>query len=158
MTNQAGGWRQPGFRSTRMMMSSVPSLSGIPKRGLLASSPGSRAGAPGQRVLSPTSGANGLMAAVPNGELTTEPTSGRAGLLASSGAITDGAWHHVGLVRDGSERILYVDGIEIARDKIVALTRSSGAPQIGAGKGLEPGIFWTGLIDDIRIYNRVVKP
>ena len=29
---------------------------------------------------------------------------------------------------------------------------------IGAGKDLAPGTFWSGLIDDVRIYNRVVKP
>jgi len=29
---------------------------------------------------------------------------------------------------------------------------------IGAGSTLTPGSFWKGLIDDIRIYNRVAKP
>ena len=29
---------------------------------------------------------------------------------------------------------------------------------IGAGKAMEFGIYWSGLIDDIRIYNRAVRP
>jgi hypothetical protein len=29
---------------------------------------------------------------------------------------------------------------------------------IGAAKDLAPGTFWAGLIDDVRIYNRAVKP
>jgi hypothetical protein len=29
---------------------------------------------------------------------------------------------------------------------------------LGAGSTMAPGSFWKGLIDDVRIYNRVVKP
>jgi hypothetical protein len=29
---------------------------------------------------------------------------------------------------------------------------------IGAGSELMPGTFWSGLIDDVRIYDRAVKP
>jgi hypothetical protein len=116
-------------------------------------------GAPGQVILSQRGeGANWLMAAAPNGELMTELTSGRGGPLASAGVVTDGAWHHAGYVRDGSNRILYVDDIEVARDTVTSLTGSTGGLHMGAGKGLEPGSFWSGLLDDIRIYNRAVKP
>ncbi|MFC1762599.1 LamG-like jellyroll fold domain-containing protein [Planctomycetota bacterium] len=33
-----------------------------------------------------------------------------------------------------------------------------GDLQIGAGNTLDPGTFWSGLIDDVRIYDRVVTP
>jgi hypothetical protein len=33
-----------------------------------------------------------------------------------------------------------------------------GDLQIGAGKNLDPGTFWFGLIDDVRIYNRAIIP
>ena len=72
--------------------------------------------------------------------------------------ITDGQWHHVCLVWDGSHRILYVDGTEVARDTQTSLAASAGGLYIGAGSALAPGTFWSGLIDDVRIYNRVVKP
>jgi hypothetical protein len=33
-----------------------------------------------------------------------------------------------------------------------------GGLYIGAGKNLEPGTFWSGLIDDVRIFNRAITP
>jgi len=35
---------------------------------------------------------------------------------------------------------------------------SSGKMLIGCGKNMAAGTFWSGLIDDVRIYNRAVKP
>jgi hypothetical protein len=29
---------------------------------------------------------------------------------------------------------------------------------IGAGKNLEAGSFWSGLIDDVRVYDRAMAP
>ena len=55
-------------------------------------------------------------------------------------------------------RILYVDDIEVAHDTAANLEAGGGGLFIGAGSGLEPSTFWSGLIDDIRIYNRVVSP
>jgi hypothetical protein len=117
-----------------------------------------KGGAPGQVILSQADDANWLLAASPKGTLTTELTSGRGGPLGSPAIITDGAWHRVGLVRDGPDRILYVDGVEVARDVVVSLAASGGGLHIGAGAKLGAGAFWSGLIDDIRIYDRAVKP
>ncbi|OHB63875.1 MAG: hypothetical protein A2Y76_14860 [Planctomycetes bacterium RBG_13_60_9] len=64
----------------------------------------------------------------------------------------------MGFVRDGADRILYVDDVEVARAAVAALEGSTGGLHIGAGKGLEPGTFWSGLIDDIRLYDRAMKP
>jgi len=38
------------------------------------------------------------------------------------------------------------------------LAASTGGLYIGAGSGLGPGSFWKGLIDEVRIYDRAVKP
>ncbi|MHC4437699.1 MAG: LamG-like jellyroll fold domain-containing protein [Planctomycetota bacterium] len=75
--------------------------------------------------------------------------------LSSQAVITDGLWHHVGFVWDGSYRILYVDGTEVAADTatLAPLNFSNGGLYIGAGKILDTGTFFAGLIDDIRIYN-----
>jgi sialidase-1 len=117
-----------------------------------------KGGAPGQVVLSQQAGANWLKAATPKGELMTELKGGRAGPLTSSGVITDDAWHRVGFVWDGANRLLYADGVEVARGPQSALPSSTGGLHIGADSKLTAGSFWSGLIDDIRIYNRVVKP
>jgi len=117
-------------------------------------------GGPGQVILSQASGANWLMAGAPSGALVTElKESGRKGKpLVSAAVITDGNWHQVGLSWDGTNRILYVDGVEVARDKQANLAGSAGNLSIGAGSTMSPAGFWKGLIDDVRIYDRAVKP
>jgi sugar lactone lactonase YvrE len=119
-----------------------------------------KGGAPSQAILSQHAGANWLMAASPTGALATElKSAGRFGKPLPSGAtITDGDWHRVGFSWDGSARSLYVDGILVAEDTQTALAAGYGGLNIGCGKNLDIGTFFTGLIDDVRIYNRVVKP
>jgi hypothetical protein len=119
-----------------------------------------KGGAPGQVIVSQVNGTDWLMGGAPGGVLTTElKESGRKGKpLASAAVITDGAWHRVGFVGDGSSRILYVDGVEVARDTQANLPGSTAGLYMGAGSTLAPGTFWSGLIDDVRIYNQAVKP
>jgi len=119
-----------------------------------------KGGAPGQVILAQATGLNWLMAGATDGALTTElRQSGRQGKpLASSAVITDEAWHRVGLVWDGSNRILFADGVEVARDTQTGLPVSIGGLTIGASSTLAPGTFWKGLIDDVRIYDRAIRP
>jgi hypothetical protein len=43
-------------------------------------------------------------------------------------------------------------------DTQIGLAASAGGLYIGTGSTLLPGSFWKGLIDDVRIYDRTVKP
>jgi hypothetical protein len=52
----------------------------------------------------------------------------------------------------------YEDDILVAEDTDVALADSSGGLNIGCGELMAPNTFFTGLIDDVRIYNRAVRP
>ena len=119
-----------------------------------------KGGAAGQVILSQAGGVNWLMAGTPDGALTTELREpGRKGKpLVSQAAVTDGNWHRVGLTWDGSNRVLYVDNAEVARDTQAALASSTGNITIGAGSTPAPSDFWRGLIDDVRIYDQAVKP
>jgi hypothetical protein len=72
--------------------------------------------------------------------------------------ITDGNWHQIGFVWDGFSRTLYVDDIAVTQDTQDRLGSSDGGQYIGCDKAMEPGTYWSGLIDDVRIYNRVVIP
>jgi hypothetical protein len=94
------------------------------------------------------------------GKLMTELMSpNRDGVaLQSQTIITDGKWHRIGLVWGGSRRMLYVDGIVAAEDTQDALPNTGNGLYIGAGKAMEAGTFFSGLIDDVRIYNRAVRP
>ncbi len=78
--------------------------------------------------------------------------------LLSKTIITDGDWHRIGFVWDGSHRTLYVDDVAVAQDAQPDLVGSENGLYIGAGKNREPGTFWSGLIDDVRIYGRAISP
>ncbi len=125
-----------------------------------------RGGRPGQTILSQsdktgtgevwlgTDAATGaVMTRLTDGGRVTQP-------LVSSAVVTDGAWHGLRLVWDGSGRRLYVDGKEVAADKrkLNALKSSTADFYFGAGKGLEPGSFWSGLLDDVRVYSQALIP
>jgi hypothetical protein len=118
-----------------------------------------KGGAGGQVILSQASSANWLCADA-KGCLATELKSpGRSGkTLTSSVVITDGAWHHIGLVWDGANRLLFADGAQVAKDIQPLLEGSTTGLTIGAGSALAPGTFWSGLLDDVRLSNRAVKP
>jgi hypothetical protein len=119
-------------------------------------------GAPYQVVLSQADGVNWLMLDA-EGKLMTElksPGRNAGGPLLSDVDITDGNWHRIGFIWDGLYRHLYVGGVEVVTDDapLSALEGSDGGLYLGAGKATEPGTFWAGLIDDVRIYNRAVTP
>jgi hypothetical protein len=81
-----------------------------------------------------------------------------AGPLVSETVITDEQWHRIGLVWDGSTRTLCVDGFKVAEDTQPGLESSENSLYIGVGQDYAAGTFFSGLIDDIRIYNRAVHP
>jgi hypothetical protein len=73
--------------------------------------------------------------------------------LVSEVTITDGQWHRIGFVWDGVYRALYVDDILIAEDSQAGLADSVGGLNFGCGNDFETTTFWSGLIDDVRIYD-----
>jgi len=115
-----------------------------------------KGGAPGQVVLSQIDTANWICTDQTGGVLMTELKSADqyGSLLTSEAIITDGYWHQIGVIWDGSYRTLYVDGVVVAKDTQNDLEISDNDLYFGTGKIMEPGTFFTGLIDDIRIYSR----
>ena len=91
----------------------------------------------------------------PVGRFITQP-------MVSESVITDGKWRHVGFVWDGSYRSLYVDGLEVARDTspitLAPLKSANGGLFIGTSKTPDAGTLFSGLIDEIRIYNVALSP
>jgi len=118
---------------------------------------------PGQVILSQKETSDWLSTEPLEGKLFTNiaPPKGRTTIppLFTEVIVTDGNWHHVGLVWNGAERILYVDGLEAAKDLLSKAPKSSEEGfYIGAGNELELESFWLGLIDDVRIYDQAVTP
>jgi len=117
-------------------------------------------GAPGQGIIAQQGGANWLMADASQGALMTGLRSGgrTSKALSSQAVITDGTWHCICFTWDGSSRRLYVDDILVAEDTDIGLAHSTGDLNIGCGKGTAPSTFFSGLIDDVRIYKRGITP
>lgn len=115
---------------------------------------------PGAGILCQEGGANWLSTLPPMGWLMTELAAegARVRVLISQIVVTDDQWHRVGLTWDGTNRRLYVDDAVVAGDTQTTLPDSTGCLHIGASTSLAPGSFWSGLIDDIRIYDRAVIP
>jgi N-acetylneuraminic acid mutarotase len=109
---------------------------------------------PGQVIISQPGGVNWL-AADADGKLMTElKGAGRStGPLFSEKVITDEQWHRIGLVWDGLHRTLYVDGVVVAEDTQNELMSSNNGLYIGCGSNSTADTFFSGLIDDVRIYN-----
>jgi N-acetylneuraminic acid mutarotase len=124
-----------------------------------------KGGGPGQVIISEPDRRVGRFIEPGSTWLGTDPADGRLmtklldplfGPLESDSVTTDGQWHHVGLVYDfyGFQRRLYVDGAEVAKDTdVVAGLLSDGELYFGAGQSLDAVSFFSGLIDDVRIYN-----
>jgi len=131
-----------------------------PQQGPFSVSGWVKGGAPGQSIISQQAGYDWLILDSATGALMTELCSGsrQSKALCSDVVIADGNWHRVCFTWDGTNRRLYVDDILVAEDTDVALADCSGGVNIGCGKLMAPNTFFTGLIDDVRIYNRAVKP
>lgn len=76
--------------------------------------------------------------------------------------VNDGNWHHIAAVYDGTDKILYVDGAEVARD-----ANSHGGASLGDGTryafigdgseatsfdGSRNNVYYDGLYDNLRVY------
>jgi alpha-L-rhamnosidase len=71
--------------------------------------------------------------------------------------VKDGKWHLVAAIYDGSAKRFYFDGREIARESVSGSidTKGSSPAYIGSSGGNYE--FFSGGIDDIRIYSRALS-
>ena len=116
---------------------------------------------PGQVIISQADGANWLYTDSMDGSLMTElkGTGRDSCTLCSETIVADGNWHRIALACDGEVRSLYVDDLLAAQDtQAGGPTGCAGGLNIGCDKDMIPGSYFTGLIDDVRIYNRAVRP
>lgn len=81
-----------------------------------------------------------------------------AGDVAVAGApqLPADAWTHVALTYDGTTMRLYVDGAEVAvRAQTGGIITTTGAFRIGGNASW--GEYFTGVIDEVRVYNRALS-
>jgi len=116
-----------------------------------------KGGQPGQTIISQQGAFGAWLSVDPAGALSTGLTFPLPAVT-SDVVITDDQWHHIALVSDGAGMSLCVDNVEVVRSSTSPIMPATGDLHIGAGNNLEPGTFWSGMIDDVRIYDRVVAP
>jgi len=72
----------------------------------------------------------------------------------STAVVNNGAWHLVGMTNVGGTIQIYVDGQPSGSSQVMSPNIQSGPSLIGEDKA---AYFWSGLIDDVRIYNRALS-
>lgn len=74
-------------------------------------------------------------------------------VIYSNSAYTDTNWHHLAVVRDSSTFYLYIDGEQQTQTTTDGFTESDDLLIIGRNFADYDGEYFTGLIDNVAIYN-----
>ena len=81
-------------------------------------------------------------------------TSAGETIVQGTTVLTTNEWYHVGLIYDGTEARIYVNGqLDISMNVSGELTESNNELRIGRG---EPAGYFVGMIDDVRLYNHAL--
>src|SRR5262245_32466796 len=79
-----------------------------------------------------------------------------SGPLHGPGALPVNTWSHLAATYDGATLRLYVDGVEVARRAQTGKIKSSSR-ELTIGGDAHFGQYWTGRIDEVRIYDRALS-
>src|ERR1051325_833125 len=86
-----------------------------------------------------------------------ETSSGADQFVTSVNTYSDGQWHYVVVTNDGSTLKLYVDGVQVATKSTSSATPESVGTKpvrVGANSRVTPpGNFFTGEVDEVRVWN-----
>ena len=107
---------------------------------------------------------NAYFIRIPNATGLVQFNVGTAGgtsiVITGSTDLRDNKWHHIVSVKDGNTAAyLYVDGVLVGTDSTISSMLAFLSLTIGAlnGDSGVPEILFNGLIDEVRIYNRVLS-
>ncbi|KPI11458.1 LamG domain protein jellyroll fold domain protein [Actinobacteria bacterium OK074] len=78
--------------------------------------------------------------------------------VATTGAYNDDTWHHLVLRRGGGQLALFLDGAQVATaaDVTGSVSRDSSFG-VHVGQRMDARAFFTGSIDDVRVYDRALS-
>ena len=90
-----------------------------------------------------------------------ETGSGADQYVTSSSTYNDGQWHYVVVTNDGVNVILYIDGVQEGTKSTSGATpeQNSKPFRVGANSRVTPpNNFFTGDVDEVRIWNSALSP
>ncbi|MCW5550792.1 MAG: immunoglobulin domain-containing protein [Verrucomicrobiae bacterium] len=77
----------------------------------------------------------------------------------STSSVNDGNWHQVvGVYRSGMNKVIYVDGVAESTNTAPAVNGTTAAFLIGGINGSGPTALFTGLVDEVQVYNHALNP
>ena len=72
--------------------------------------------------------------------------------------VTANSWSHITVTYDGTEQVLFKDGVQVyRRDQTGAMGSNSSKLLIGARGSTSPHNFFGGMIDEVKIYDRALS-
>ena len=84
-------------------------------------------------------------------------TSGASTEMTANTTINDGEWYHIAGTYDGSDMRVYINGAETNSTGKSGSLDGYGAIGLRIGTQVGSGRYFDGVIDDVRVYNRVLS-
>ncbi|WP_055493827.1 sialidase family protein [Streptomyces sp. TP-A0356] len=81
----------------------------------------------------------------------------RSAYVRTSGAYNDGGWHHLALRRGGGLLTLFIDGTPISTADAPGSVSRNSPFGVHIGQRMDSRAFFTGAIDDVRVYDRALS-
>jgi hypothetical protein len=91
-------------------------------------------------------------------QITYRDDAGTLDFIKSNGVVNDGQWHHIAITKSGTTVVFYIDGSSSGGGTLSAGNTFTGTVEsrIGSDKGDNTALY-TGLVDEIRLYNTVLS-
>ncbi len=99
---------------------------------------------------------SGLNLVIDVGKWSSYSNNGATGAYLTSNVTVDTAWHHLVTTNDGTTHKIYVDGVE-RNSQSKGFVAGTYQAYIGHYDASSQALAWKGLIDDIRVYDRVLS-
>ena len=114
---------------------------------------------PLSKVLGPSSGDSWQLCVIPSGVTSFITTNGGAAdFLRPTSSWPAGSWHHIAMMWDGATKTIVFDGNAEATSTFTCAFDTAELVVGGDVDDGQPTTLFAGLIDDVRIYDRVLAP
>ncbi|MGW2857130.1 LamG-like jellyroll fold domain-containing protein, partial [Streptomyces sp. NPDC001215] len=80
----------------------------------------------------------------------------KSAYVRTSGAYNDGQWHRLALRRGGGRLTLFIDDTELSSADVPGSVSRNSPFGVHVGQRMDSRAFFTGAIDDVRVYDRAL--